>query len=622
MRNRSGEGSDERTRHATSPPSHQSAGDGGVTLPPLPLTNLLIADRPLLVLPRLVAFVGLNEAIVLQQIRYWLADDLRPQVRDGRRWVYNTYEAWHERNFPFWSVATVKRTFGSLERQGLLNSANYNASRRDHTKWYTVNFDRLIELDQLYRAAHGQSVGRTNGVKRSVTTVALPVTDLLLDEEPLLLLPKLATRIGFDEALVLQQVRYWLGDRRAPLVRDGRRWCRCPLHRWHEQFPFRSAPTINRALRTLIGSGLLLTTAAYNHGAGDRTLWYTIDFARVAALELRLGQATGGSDNDESVVVGQQAHVTDLSAPLNQNEPNQLIKMNQLSDQQQQLPDHFAPPEMIILPRPFDRHEPADPIDLRPSIKEPEINAENQPEIKKQQRSAGQPMADTLADDVVVIDVQRMIEDLVTRGITRSVAARLAARYPQSKISAHSGIFDRQREDNPDDARFTPGRLRRMIEEDWTPPPGYFANDRLDNPIAPEVINIDRHASETQTRRQTIVAEATEHRQLLERVGLVEADQALWARLAQQSPPLPTPFRTAFFHAPVGHTQAAAVIFPDSSSLMRALGPAHAATRATVAARVAALCYSPGARVVYLDLPTVCGQLGIEAPSTTKWCIR
>ncbi len=93
-------------------------------------------------------------------------------------------------------------------------------------------------------------------------------------------------------------------------------------------------------------------------------------------------------------------------------------------------------------------------------------------------------MADTLADDVVVIDVHRMIEDLVTRGITRSVAARLAARYPQSKISAHSGIFDRQREDNPHDARFTPGRLRRMIEEDWTPPPGYFANDRLDNPIA------------------------------------------------------------------------------------------------------------------------------------------
>jgi hypothetical protein len=107
------------------------------------------------------------------------------------------------------------------------------------------------------------------------------------------------------------------------------------------------------------------------------------------------------------------------------------------------------------------------------------------------------------------------------------------------------------------------------------------------------------------------VAEASQHRQVLERVGLVEADQALWARLAQQSPPLPAPFRTALFHAPVGHTQAAAVIFPDPSGLTRALDAAHMAMRAIVAARVAALCYVPGVRVVYLDLPTVCGQLGI-----------
>jgi hypothetical protein len=587
-----------------------------VTLPSLSPTNLLIADRPLLVLPRLVAFVGLNEAIVLQQIRYWLADDLRPQVRDGRRWVYNTYEAWQERNFPFWSVATVKRTFASLEQQGLLSSANYNADRRDRTKWYTVEFDRLIGLDRLYRAAHGQSAARNNGAKGAVSTTALPVTDLLLDEEPLLLLPKLATRIGFDEALVLQQVRYWLGDRRAPLVRDGRRWCRCPLHRWHEQFPFRSAPTINRALRTLIESGLLLTTAAYNQGAGDRTLWYTIDFDRVRALELAPRCSDGTAHAAEHRENNQQISANSSTAPIDQNEPNHLITMPRHKERHLTPSDHFVPPEVINLPLPFDRHEPTDAIDLRPSIKEPEINPENQPETKEQQPPKANTTAMVITDDVVVISPYQTIEELATRGITRSVAARLATRYPQPKISEQIAIFDRQREDNPHDARFTPGRLRRMIEEDWAPPPGYSTKDHRGTSAAPMPTAIDGDRPKTLEWRQTIVAEASQHRQVLERVGLAEADQALWARLVQQSPPLPAPFRTALFHAPVRHTQAAAVIFPDSSGLTRALGPAHAATRAMIAARVAALCYVPGARVVYLDLPTVCGQLGIEVPAT------
>jgi len=69
-------------------PEHQ------VSLPALPATPLLIDEEPLLVPPRLAAAIGLNEAIVLQQIRYWLGDKRRPKIRDGRRWVYNTYPQW------------------------------------------------------------------------------------------------------------------------------------------------------------------------------------------------------------------------------------------------------------------------------------------------------------------------------------------------------------------------------------------------------------------------------------------------------------------------------------------------------------------------------------------------
>ena len=38
------------------------------------LSNQLIDDYPILVLPKLAEKIGLNEAIILQQIHYWLKD--------------------------------------------------------------------------------------------------------------------------------------------------------------------------------------------------------------------------------------------------------------------------------------------------------------------------------------------------------------------------------------------------------------------------------------------------------------------------------------------------------------------------------------------------------------------
>ena len=590
--------------------------DAAVTLPPLPPSNLLIADRPLLVMPRLVAFVGLNEAIVLQQVRYWLNNDLRPQVRDGRRWVYNTYEAWQQRNFPFWSVATVKRAFGSLERQGLLESGNYNPDKRDHTKWYTVSFARLDELERLYRAAHNAPGARGRPAKVAAAA-APPATDLLLDEDPLLLLPKLATAIGFDEALVLQQVRYWLGDRRAPLVRDGRRWCRCALHRWHEQFPFRSAPTINRALRALTDAGLLVVTSAYNRGGGDRTLWYTIDFERVAALGHAPSPVDGapsqqpGDPDMPAVTAPLPAPDSASTSPIDQNAPNQSIKMRLPELKVVPALDQIALPQSIDLPRSLDHPASPDSIDLPPSIKEPETIPEIPTEIPQQQTATVIADRDPGLDVVVVPHL--LLEQLVERGVTRAVAARIAAEYPLELIAAQLASFDRQRGENPGDPRFSAGRLRRMIEEDWAAPTGYPRPTGSGELCGSERPATDSLCMNEQRQKAGGSVDARAHQELLERIGLDKADQALWARVAQQSPPLPAPFRTALFHAPRDEMQTAAVIFPDTASLARALGSAHRATRSTVVARVAALCYAPGSQVHYFDLPTLCRQLGIDA---------
>lgn len=112
----------------------------------------LSAKRPITVDVDNAITIGLNESIVLSQLRYWIEDTTSGEVVDGERWVYNTYEGWRKSNFPFWSVATIRRVFSSLEDMELIKSRDdLNPKGSDRTKWYTVNFSH---------SAYGQGVSR------------------------------------------------------------------------------------------------------------------------------------------------------------------------------------------------------------------------------------------------------------------------------------------------------------------------------------------------------------------------------------------------------------------------------------------------------------------------------
>ncbi|MDP9473435.1 MAG: hypothetical protein M3Q71_22700, partial [Chloroflexota bacterium] len=112
-------------------------------MPPLPGHRLLIDEPPLQVLPSLAVAIGLNEAIVLQQIHYWLQRSTNE--RDGRRWVYNSVKEW-QAQFPFFSNATLRRTLESLEKRGLIVTAKHNRAAFDRTKWYAIDYDVLAAL--------------------------------------------------------------------------------------------------------------------------------------------------------------------------------------------------------------------------------------------------------------------------------------------------------------------------------------------------------------------------------------------------------------------------------------------------------------------------------------------
>lgn len=110
------------------------------------VSKLLIAEPPLLVLPSLAVLVGLNEAIFLQQLHYWLIQS--GKERDGRLWIYNTYEQWHEQ-LPFWSVRTIRRITGELKDKNLiLTTTKYNQQKVDQTLWYSLEYRALDDMTE------------------------------------------------------------------------------------------------------------------------------------------------------------------------------------------------------------------------------------------------------------------------------------------------------------------------------------------------------------------------------------------------------------------------------------------------------------------------------------------
>lgn len=104
------------------------------------LSKLLIDEEPLVVIPSLAAQIGLNEALVLQQLHYWLKKS--KHEHDGRKWVYNTLGEW-QTQFPFWSEDVLQRTMKSLVGQGLAVVHKFSKSNWDRTNWYSIDYERL-----------------------------------------------------------------------------------------------------------------------------------------------------------------------------------------------------------------------------------------------------------------------------------------------------------------------------------------------------------------------------------------------------------------------------------------------------------------------------------------------
>lgn len=108
----------------------------------------------------------LNEAIVLNQLNYWLRINRKAGKNfiDDRYWVYNSYSDWKAKDFPYWSEKTIQRTFTRLENKGVVVSANYNKLGIDKTKWYTIDTEKLQELVDEFNSDENKMTNRQDNM--------------------------------------------------------------------------------------------------------------------------------------------------------------------------------------------------------------------------------------------------------------------------------------------------------------------------------------------------------------------------------------------------------------------------------------------------------------------------
>ena len=108
------------------------------------LTAIFANENPLLISNALSDAVGFNESVFLRQLHYWL--ERSNNVIDGVKWVYNTYQQWHEQ-ISFRSVSTLKRVVKNLRDMGVITTTDkHNFLCTDRTLWYTINYDVLMDL--------------------------------------------------------------------------------------------------------------------------------------------------------------------------------------------------------------------------------------------------------------------------------------------------------------------------------------------------------------------------------------------------------------------------------------------------------------------------------------------
>jgi len=115
----------------------------------------LMAEPPLMISSALAKLIGLNKSIILRQLHCLLGENEINEniLKDRKTWCRKTYREWEEQ-FPFWNIQTIRKIILSLEKDGIVISANFNQLKGDKTKWYTIDYKKLATILKRYRPVY------------------------------------------------------------------------------------------------------------------------------------------------------------------------------------------------------------------------------------------------------------------------------------------------------------------------------------------------------------------------------------------------------------------------------------------------------------------------------------
>ena len=112
---------------------------------------------------------------------------------------------------------------------------------------------------------------------------------------------EIATRIGVDEAIMLNNFVYWLAKNKANNKNffDGNYWTFNSVRAYCELFPFWKESQIKRILKSLIDQNVLVV-GNYNQNAYDRTNWYSLSSEYIYLIDWTIS-TNGKAENNQPI---------------------------------------------------------------------------------------------------------------------------------------------------------------------------------------------------------------------------------------------------------------------------------------------------------------------------------
>lgn len=109
-------------------------------------------------------------------------------------------------------------------------------------------------------------------------------SNLLIEDYPILVSPKLAQAIGLEESIVVQQLHWLFKNVNNGRMHDGHRWIFNTIEQWREQyFPFWSPSTIQRIFSNL--ETMMLVISCQPEGVMSRRKYYRLNRGMVKRLQ-------------------------------------------------------------------------------------------------------------------------------------------------------------------------------------------------------------------------------------------------------------------------------------------------------------------------------------------------